>query len=222
MALRDTPGAQEGEPTHALASPARLSAAAALRRLGHALVAHEIDDDVFSRITTEVEGLLGEIDKSPARRRPTLEMKRDVFAQAPPDGGSRSHFPDCIVTGAANPMGMAAQTTRAVDDGVLRTTLGAAFEGAPSRAHGGAIAALFDEVMGFVLAIHCTPAYTGRLTVDYRAPAPLLAELEFRARLRSRYGRKLTMQGEARHGEVLIAEAEGIFVAVNPERFAAG
>ena len=203
-------------------SAARLDAAAALRRLGHAVVAHEVDDGLFAAISTGVEDLLARVESAPARQRPTLDMKREVFAASPPEGGARSHFPDCIVTGLANPMGMAARVFRDGDEGVLRTTLGAAFEGAPGRAHGGAVAALFDEVMGFVLSIHRTPAYTGRLEITYRAPAPLGVELEFRARLRSRLDRKLAMDAQARHGNRLIAEAEGVFIAVDPERFAAG
>ncbi|HLI72783.1 MAG TPA: PaaI family thioesterase [Acidimicrobiales bacterium] len=203
-------------------SDARLDAAALLRSLGHAIVTHEVGDEHFAEMSAWLRAALARVEEAPARTRPSLEMKRDVFAAAPPDGGARSHFPDCIVTGLANPMGMAAQARRDGDDGVVCTTLGAAFEGAPGRAHGGAVAALFDEVMGFVLSIHATPAYTGRLSVTYRAPTPLGEELEFRARLRSRHGRKLTMEAEARHAGSVIAEAEGIFVAVDPERFAHG
>jgi acyl-CoA thioesterase FadM len=76
--------------------------------------------------------------------------------------------------------------------------------------------------MGFVLSIHATPAYTGRLTVTYRAPTPLGVELEMRARLRSRHGRKLRIEAEAHQGSTLVAQAEGLFVAVEPERFGAG
>ena len=105
---------------------------------------------------------------------------------------------------------------------MLRTSLGPAFEGAPGRAHGGTVAALLDEVMGFVLSIHATPAYTGRLTVTYRAPTPLGVELEMRARLRSRHGRKLRIEAHARHDTSLVAQAEGLFIAVDPERFGTG
>jgi acyl-coenzyme A thioesterase PaaI-like protein len=105
---------------------------------------------------------------------------------------------------------------------VLHATLGDAFEGAPGRAHGGIVAALFDEAMGFVLSIACTPAFTGRLSVTYRAPVPLGVPLEFRARLTRRDGRKLLMAGEARHGDTLLAQADSLFVAVDSKRFAAG
>jgi acyl-coenzyme A thioesterase PaaI-like protein len=204
-------------------SPRRLDAADAMRRLGHAIVGHEIDEESFAHLTNTVEQLLAQVEATPLRQRQTLDMNRDVFVVPPPQGRARgSHFTDCIVTGPANPMGMAAQVLREGDDAVLRSTLGAAFEGAPGRAHGGVVAALFDEVMGFVLSITCIPAFTGRLTVTYRAPVPLGVPLEFRARLTGREGRKLLMAGEARQGETVLAEAEALFVAVDPERFAAG
>jgi acyl-coenzyme A thioesterase PaaI-like protein len=204
-------------------SPARLAAAAAMRRLGHAIVGHDLDDDGFDRMTTTVEDLLALVESSPLRQRPALDMTRDLFVVPPPQGRTRGgHFTDCIVTGRANPMGVAAQIVREGEDAVVRCSLGDAFEGAPGRAHGGIVAALFDEAMGFVLSITCTPAFTGRLTVTYRAPVPVGVPLEFRARLTGRDGRKLLMAGEAHHGEVLLAEAEALFVAVDPERFAAG
>ena len=204
-------------------SPARLEAAAVLRRLGHAIVGHEVGDELFERVTATASGLLSDIEASPPRRRPTLNMSRDLFVVPPPEGGVRgSHFTDCIVTGPANPMGVAARIRRDGDDAVLESTLGDAFEGAPQRAHGGMVAALFDEAMGFVLSIVCTPAFTGRLSVTYRAPVPIGVPLQFRARLAGRDGRKLRITGEARHGEQLLAEAEALFVAVDPDHFASG
>jgi acyl-coenzyme A thioesterase PaaI-like protein len=204
-------------------SPARLSAADVMRRLGHAVVAHDVDDAVLMTMTSNLEDLLAQVDVSPSRQGPTVDMSGAVFAAPPPQGRARgSHFPDCIVTGPANPMGVAAQILRDGDDAVLRATLGEAFEGAPGRAHGGIVAALFDEAMGFVLSIACTPAFTGRLTVTYRAPVPLGVPLEFRARLTRRDGRKLLIEGEARHGDTLLAQADALFIAVDPARFAAG
>jgi acyl-coenzyme A thioesterase PaaI-like protein len=212
-----------GDAVSTQVSHARLDAAAAMRRLGHAIVGHDVDDDDFHHLTTTVEGLLARVEATPRRERPMLNMNRDLFVVPPPQGGVRgSHFTDCIVTGPANPMGVAAQIGRDGDDAVLRCTLGDAFEGAPGRTHGGMVAALFDEVMGFVLSIACTPGFTGRLSVTYRAPVPLGVPLEFRARLTGRDGRKLLMAGEGRHGETVLAESEALFIAVDPERFAAG
>jgi len=222
-AVADPGDVTAADSDEAQVSPARLGAAAAMRRLGHAIVGHDVDEAALLRLTTTVEALVAEVEASPRRQRPTLNMSRDLFVVPPPQGGVRgSHFTDCIVSGRANPMGVAAEIRRDGDDAVLLSTLGDAFEGAPGRAHGGMVAALFDEVMGFVLSITCTPAFTGRLTVTYRAPVPIGLPLEFRARLSGRDGRKLLMAGEARHGDTVVAEAEALFVAVDPEKFASG
>jgi acyl-coenzyme A thioesterase PaaI-like protein len=98
-------------------------------------------------------------------------------------------------------------------------TLGAAFEGAPGRAHGGIVAALIDETMGLVLSISSTLAFTGRLTITYRAPTPLGVRLQTRARLDSRSGRKLIITAELKADDLLLAQAEGLFIAVEPEHF---
>lgn len=221
-----SPATSRGAGTGGRAAPhtlkARVAAAAALRRLSHAVVAHDVDDATFARLTADAERWEAEVAATPDRTHAPFDLTEGAFLTPPPDGGDRTNFPDCLVSGKANPMGLAAGLSRDGEEAVLRTTLGPAFEGAPGRAHGGVVAALLDEVMGFVLSIHATPAYTGQLTVTYRAPTPIGAELELRARLSSRHGRKLRIEGRACCGDVLVAEAEGLFVAVEPEHFAAG
>jgi acyl-coenzyme A thioesterase PaaI-like protein len=201
------------------ATDARLAAAAALRRLGHALVGHEVDDITFHAIAQWAEAQLPMIEAGAPRSRPVDDMKRRLFDAPPADGDSMDHFPDCVVSGRANPMGIAIEVHREGDDAIARVTLGAAFEGAPGRAHGGIVAAVFDDTMGFVLSMVRTPAFTGRLSVSYRAPTPVLEPLEFRCRLRERDGRKLQIVGEARHGDTVVAEAQGLFIAIDIERF---
>ena len=76
--------------------------------------------------------------------------------------------------------------------------------------------------MGVVLSIIGTFAYTGRLTVTYRAPTSLQVPLEFRARLVERQGRKLHISAEGRHGDTVVAEAKALFIAVDQQHFASG
>ena len=204
------------------ASPSRVAAATALRRLGHAFVGHQVPDDVFARVTRGISALLPDIEAGAARSRPVDDMKRRLFESPPDDGASMDHFPDCVVSGQANPMGIAITVHREGDDAVATVNLGAAFEGAPGRAHGGIVASIFDDTMGFVLSMVQTPAFTGRLTVSYLAPTPLGVDITFRARLVSREGRKLLIGGEACHGDTRFAEAEGLFISIPPDRFAAG
>ena len=199
-------------------SEARVAAAEALRRLGNAVVGHQVDDRLLWRIAEAVDEILPQIEAGQRRLRPVADMKRYVWESHPGEGGTIDHFPDCIVSGMANPMGLAMTVRRDSEDAVARVTLGAAFEGAPGRAHGGVVAAIFDDTMGFVLNMHATPAFTGRLTVSYLAPTPMGEELEFRARLVGRERRKLFIAGEAYHDGDVIAEAEGVFIAIPPER----
>lgn len=201
-----------------VASPARIEAAAALRDLGHAFVGHEVDDEVFRRITEGVRQLLPQVEAGAPRHRPVDAMKRHLFEEPPADGETMDHFPDCVVSGEANPMGIAIRVHREGDDAVVRVALGAAFEGAPGRSHGGIVAAIFDDAMGFVLSMQRTPAFTGQLTVNYLAPTPIVEPLEFRARLDHCEGRKLFIVGEARHDETIVATAEGLFITIPPDR----
>jgi acyl-coenzyme A thioesterase PaaI-like protein len=196
-----------------------VEAAEALRRLGNALVGHHVDDDYLHEIAKTADAMLTEVIHGERRTRPVDDMKRYVWGLHPGEGARVDHFPDCVVSGAANPMGLGMSIWRSDDEAVARVRLGHAFEGAPGRAHGGVVAAIFDDVMGIVLTIHSSPAFTARLTVSYLAPVPVGVELEFRARQTWREGRKLFIAAEATHGGSVIAEAEGLFIALPPERF---
>ena len=200
-------------------SEARIEAAEALRRLGNALVGHHVEDDYLFEMAKMADGMLTEVISGERRARPVDDMKRYVWGISPGEGDRVDHFPDCVVSGAANPLGLGMSIWREDDEAVARVRLGHAFEGAPGRAHGGVVASIFDDVMGIVLTIQSTPAFTARLTVSYLAPVPISVELQFRARQTWREGRKLFMAAEATHEGNVVAEAEGLFIALPPERF---
>ncbi len=200
------------------ATASRIACATALRQLGHVIVGHEADDHVLDRITAFISGISGELDSAPSRSRPVGDLKHRLYDEAPTDGATMEHYPDCIVSGFANPMGIAITCRREGEDAVASVSFGAAFEGAPGRAHGGVVAAVFDDVMGFVLSMVQTPAYTGRLSVSYLAPTPLDTALEFRARLGRREGRKLWIEGEATCRGQRFAESEGLFISIPLDR----
>lgn len=100
-------------------------------------------------------------------------------------------------------------------------TFGSAYEGPPGCVHGGYIAAAFDEVLGTAQSIGGAPGMTGRLTVQYRSPTPLHQPLRFEAWLENVSGRKILTKGRLYHGEVLCAEAEGLFISIDFSKFAA-
>ncbi|AHH19865.1 hypothetical protein NONO_c50810 [Nocardia nova SH22a] len=84
--------------------------------------------------------------------------------------------------------------------------------------NGGVAPLIFDEILAR-LANHDRPwARTARLAVDFRAPAPLYTELTVTARLVGRQGRKRFLCGALHHGDLLLAEAEGLWVELEPEQ----
>ena len=203
-----------------MTADARDRAAAALRRLGHAVVGHDADEALLERVAEAANSTAATVEQGRARSRPIDVIKRRLWEDAPVEGSPMSHFAECVVSGTANPMGIGIKVRREGDAAVADFNLGPAFEGAPRRAHGGIVAAIFDDVMGYVLVVHRTPAFTGRLTVNYRAPVPMGQDMTVRARLERREGRKLfmTAQMTLTAERTPLCDAEGLFIAIPPER----
>ncbi len=93
------------------------------------------------------------------------------------------------------------------------------YEGPPGHVHGGFIAAAFDEVLGVAQSMSENPGMTGRLSISYRNPTPLFQQLTLRGYVRSVEGRKIFTYGTLHKGDTLCAEAEGLFISMNPELF---
>ena len=194
---------------------ARVVAAAGLRRLNHAFAAHDPEDDALAAIADTAVELARRVEAAPIRNR--LELMRNR-----PDGtvlGGRG-FEDRAVGGASNPTSVELEVRYEKDEVVAGVVLRRAFEGAPGRAHGGIVAAAFDDVTGFVIGKLQEPAFTGELTVRYLAPVPVDELLEIRARLDGRERRKLFISAEARAGEAVVATCHAIYITVDPSRFA--
>ena len=88
------------------------------------------------------------------------------------------------------------------------------YQGPPGAVHGGYLAAMFDNLLG-VLPYRLTGqrgAFTGRLTVRYRALTPLNSELVLTGQLTGVRSRRVTAAGQCHAGDVLTAEAEALFV----------
>jgi acyl-coenzyme A thioesterase PaaI-like protein len=105
-------------------------------------------------------------------------------------------------------------------DGKLlgRGTFHAAYEGPPGYVHGGWIALAFDEILGMANIASGHPGMTGRLTVRYKRPTPLHTELHFEGWTEQVDGRRLITRGTLAADGVVTAEAEGLFVIIDPER----
>ncbi len=93
--------------------------------------------------------------------------------------------------------------------------------GAPGLAHGGMVALVLDELLGVTNVVNGMGAMTGTLTIRYRVPTPAGRPLTLLGEVVGTERRKVFVRGELRLGDVVTAEAEGIFVQVEG-RFLAG
>jgi uncharacterized protein (TIGR00369 family) len=87
-------------------------------------------------------------------------------------------------------------------------------------AHGGVVAALLDETMGWAATVFGKehPMYvTGEITVKYLAPVPVGEEIEVRSRLVEDAGRLAYAEGQLLHGGKVCARAKGKFVPMTRE-----
>lgn len=196
----------------------RADSAAALRDLNHMFAAHDPDDDLLAEIARDARALVSRLGATERRDRLAL-MLAALGADGFPPSTAGSGFSDRAVGGASNPTSVDVEVAYALDEVVARVVLRRAFEGAPGRAHGGIVAAAFDDVTGFVIGQLHEPAFTGELTVRYLAPVPVDEPLEMRARLESRERRKLFITAEARHGDNVVATCRAIYITVDPSRF---
>ncbi|MET0144928.1 MAG: PaaI family thioesterase [Ilumatobacteraceae bacterium] len=96
-------------------------------------------------------------------------------------------------------------------------TFGRYFLGGNGAAHGGTLPLLFDELLGRLANTgERPPARTAYLHVNYRSITPIGVELQATARFESESGRKRVLRGELRNGDILCADAEGLFVELLP------
>lgn len=205
---------------------ARSAAARSLRRLGNALVRHRATADELGEIRDLADRLVDDLVERPRSPRPTDYLARRYTDPRPPDGAEVIAFSDRPLSGPANPMGSEVDMRRHGEGVRARVVFGAAFESAPERAHGGAIASMVDDAMGYLMVVIGVAAYTARLEIDYRGGVPVDAPVWFEAHEVERDGRKLHVEltvregdesGPAPDGDVLIA-ARGLFVVIPADR----
>jgi acyl-coenzyme A thioesterase PaaI-like protein len=84
--------------------------------------------------------------------------------------------------------------------------------------HGGALAMLFDSVLGYTAGRLTRSLYqrTAFLHVNYRNIAPIEKELQVDAGVERSEGRKIFVEGRLLDGDTVLADAEALFVRLLP------
>jgi hypothetical protein len=175
---------------------------------------HEQHPDQLDRLRHLLEPELDGLRTGERRSRPVSSWSGRWEQPIPDDGGWFDNYPFRPVSGAANPWSIPLEVQRQGDRAVTTVRLGAAFEGAPARSHGGVVSAIFDDLCGFVLVTEEVMAYTASLTIGYRAATPLHEPITFACWLDRREGRKLTIKGACHAGEQLLTTCDALFIVV--------
>src|SRR4051812_11707708 len=133
-------------------------------------------------------------------------LPRDFVAFSPVSGRSNPMSPPVVLRVEHGPPRDGVEVEHYIAGEV---TFGPAYEGPPGHVHGGLVAAMFDELLGFA---QLSPGFTAYLHVNYRKPTPLNAPLRLAAWVESQEGRKRLVRGECRSGDTLLSDAEGLFI----------
>jgi len=175
-----------------------------------------------------------ELDAPPARLREladrVAEITRELLAHASgrpvplyhpdPDGvgpdGLNALLPFSPITGRYNPLAPPVSLALEGEMVVARVRLQEGFQGAPGLVHGGVLASIFDEVLGMAAIARGQAGPTARLSVDYRKPTPLHADLRFEASVDRVQRRRAHVSGRCLADGELTAEAEAIYVRPLP------
>jgi acyl-coenzyme A thioesterase PaaI-like protein len=102
-----------------------------------------------------------------------------------------AHWPTCLGCGQDNESGYHLQVRRDGEGVVAEHTFADRHSGAPGIAHGGAVATVVDDVLGFLLFVAKIAGVTRHLEVEYLKPVLIGVPYVVRARIDSRDGRKL-------------------------------
>jgi len=130
---------------------------------------------------------------------------------------SERHY--CFGCSKHNPVGL--HLSFRVEDGEVKAafTPQAEHQGWPGFVHGGLVATMLDEAMGWVTMGHGIWAVTGKMNVRYREPVPLLQPLTVVGMIEKNRGRWILVRAEVRSSEgVVLSEADAIFMRVSGDR----
>lgn len=130
------------------------------------------------------------------------------------------HSTGCFLCGDENPCG--ARTRFFVQDEAVKTrlVLPQHLNGYKDIAHGGVLAGLLDETMGWAATVFSLghPFYvTGELTIKYLAPVPVGQEIEIVGRMVKDAGRIAYCSGILSHNGKECLRAKGKFLPLSDE-----
>ena len=130
------------------------------------------------------------------------------------------HYPTCLGCGPDAEQGYHLQVRLDGDDVVGEHVFEPHQSGAPGIAHGGAVATVLDDLLGYLLYVARVPGVTRHLAVEYLRPVLVGTAYALRGTLESRDGRKLWVAGTCTAPDgTVVATARGLFITVDVSHF---
>lgn len=131
----------------------------------------------------------------------------------PDEGEEFFNSPDRPFSGRGHPYGLPLRVYRKGDRAITDVTLDRSHQGAPGMAHGGFVAAIYDDLLGFLLMLQETIAFTAYLTINYKAGTMIGEPLRFESWIDRVEGKKIFLAGECRDSAgTIVTTADGLFI----------
>ncbi|OAA27857.1 hypothetical protein UG55_1007185 [Frankia sp. EI5c] len=175
-------------------------AAARLRRVTGLVLALEHEDPALDLLLDALEAAERELA-------PRLRAGGPPRVGPEADGPGRVYLDHSRHIGAFNPMFPEYEISVAGDRAEGTVTFPIAYEGPPGLVHGGFLALFFDAAIQHHNCELGVAGKTASLSLRYRRPTPLLAELRF-VLARSADGARISSTGQLLAGDVVLCEAE--------------
>ena len=218
--MSDTPHInQPGGPLRASEHPNIAGRERELRSLADAIRRLTASTVTFTASAADTQGFADELDGIAER------LERYVPDEIPPRyAGNPKHpephdfFQYDVMLGLYNPLALPIRMSWEEPRAIGRACFTTPYEGPPGCVHGAVIAAAFDQVFNVAHLMAGSAGPTAELTLRYRHPTPLHADLVFEAHIEAIEGRKIRSVGSVRSGDEVTVEATGLFIAIDPER----
>jgi acyl-coenzyme A thioesterase PaaI-like protein len=192
-------------------TPERERLAEAVRHLIDAvLTTEEATEEQLGTAADMTEAVAGHL----GRVRRDDEWSRGFRTRA--EGSHDDYLPRSPLVGEVSPLAPPVEWEYRDDRLSGRGTFHAAYEGPPGYVHGGWVALTFDEILGMANIASGHPGMTATLRIRYLRPTPLHQPVELEGWTERVEGRRIVAKGRMTVGGEVTAEAEGLFVKIDP------
>jgi acyl-coenzyme A thioesterase PaaI-like protein len=123
------------------------------------------------------------------------------------------------VDGRHNPFALHSEFHRTEDEVRASITFTKPYEGPTGRVHGGAIAACYEDVIGYHLTLHRGVGYMAKLSIEFLRGTPLNEPVAFSSAVVSRGEGTMLVEGTSMANGKVTTRCVGEVVIVSGERF---